>query len=302
MSPLILDPPDVSLWTGDPDVALPGSGLSLSAGLESLYVYGGVTINDRSVVDAYVLTKIEGFDDADVRFAEDDAPGDDGTIPRRSFAGGRTITMAGYVRANNLAKLRDMSTALQLIFSSKTEKPLYVSSPKFPDAQFYVNARKSQKLVIPEEQTPHGHFFRRDFLVTLRCSNPRKFGLEAQYDFVSTDLAGAWSEVFYPHHSGTYTAQPTLRFYSAGGATDVVFANQTNGMALTIDSIPAGQWYEMDVSSKTIYDNTAANARQHFSGSAKYVLYERGDNVVSVSVAGGSGQFYVTSTFNPAYI
>lgn len=303
MSPIILDPPGVDLWSGSTSVYLPGSEISLSAGLESLYTYGGVTLNDRSVHDAYVLTKIEGLDDADLRFAEDDAPGDDGTIPRRSFAGGRTIVLTGYVRSGNLAKLRDMSTALQLIFSRKTEAPLYVSSPRFPSGQFYVNCRKSQKLVIPEEQTPHGQSFRRDFMVTLRASNPRKFLLEAQYDVVSDTLSGgAWSDVLYPYNRGTYTAQPILRFYSESGATDINLTNQTNGMSLTIDEIPAGHFYEMDVDSKTIYDDAAANARQHFSGSTKYVLYEPGSNVVAVSVGAGSGQFYVTSTFDPAFI
>lgn len=291
-----------SLWAGDPAVALPGSGTSLNAGLESTFTYGGMVINDLTVVDDYVLTKIDGLDDGDVRFAEDDAPSDDGTIPRLSFYGGRTIVLTGYINAHNLNKLRDMQTALQLAFSRLTEDALYVTTLSNPSTAFYVNCRKSQKIVMGEVQG--GETFRRDFMVTLRASNPRKFLVDGDFDTLTHGFGagGSLTTSFFTNNVGTFTAQPKIRVYSEGGASDVSLTNNVNGDAFTIDTIAAGRWYEMNVEERRIYDDTGANARAHFSGSAKYVKYDPGINTMTVAVSSGVGFFYLTSTFNPAYI
>lgn len=170
MSPIVLDPPIVGLAGGDPVLAAAGSGLAVPGGVENLIEYGGILFNNTNTVDKIRITEIGGLDDADVRDAREVNPAYHGETPFDAWYGGRTITLTGRIEAYTLEKLRDMQMALRQAFSELEEKPLILRSWN-GSRDVYLNCRKSAAIAMRETQ---GDFrFFRDFMVTLRASNPR---------------------------------------------------------------------------------------------------------------------------------
>jgi hypothetical protein len=168
--PHILYAPPTGLGSGDPNVSLEGTGVSIPRGIEAVYEYDNFIFNDLSVIDKYRVTGIDGFDDADVRDSREENPGEDFETAYDSFYGGRTIVFTGKIEAFRLHKLRDMQTALKNAFADLTEKPLWGLTGS-QDSDFYINCKKLSKIQIDEKQ-PDYRFFR-DFQVTLRASDPR---------------------------------------------------------------------------------------------------------------------------------
>lgn len=298
--PIVVDPPIKGKGSGDALLAESGTGTSLRAGVEAVFGYNGLVLNNRKVIDRYRIQKVLGLDDADVRFQEDEMGYGDGTIPRPSTYAGRTIVLNGRIEAHTLEKLRDMGEALQGAFADiRTERPLTVAAGD-AERDFYVMCRKSQKLVMDDEQVDFRFF--RNFMITLRASNPRKLLVNKTLDVDNTIPASAFSDrtLFIVNNPGTYTAQPTLRMN--GGFTDLTLTNLANGHTFTIDgNIPGGGgFYELDVSRKAIYDQTGASKKGQLSGD--YMLYEPGLNQIVASATGASGTPSILSTFSPAYI
>lgn len=171
---LVIPKPKTGLSSGDPDVALQGTGTSIPPGLESVFEYNGIILNNRLVIDKYRITDIGGFDDADIRDARENNPGSHGETAYNAFYGGRTITLTGRIEAHNVKKLRDMQMALRGAFASLEEKPLYIRGPGGIDNSALIMCRKSQPIQMKEVQ--NSYHPRRDFLISLRASNPRILG------------------------------------------------------------------------------------------------------------------------------
>lgn len=174
MTPILLyseDISDLSKGEGDPDLSVAGTGESVPYGVECLFEYNGLILNDRSVIDKYRIIRIEGLDDADVRDSRENNPSEHGETAYQAFYGGRTIILEGRVEAYELHKLRDMQEALRTAFNELEEKPL-VFNRQNATLDHFIECRKSQKIQWSEEQRHLNHFFR-DFQITLRASNPR---------------------------------------------------------------------------------------------------------------------------------
>lgn len=96
------------------------------AGLAGVYEYNGFVMNDRRVMDRVVLEKVTGFDDPDVRDSREDNPDRDGETAFDAFYSGRTITLQGYIRAGNYARMLYLFGALKSAFNSLTESTLSI--------------------------------------------------------------------------------------------------------------------------------------------------------------------------------
>ena len=75
-------------------------------GVESLFEYNGLLMNDRRWVDQIRITRVGGLDDSDVRDSREANADDDGETSFGGRYGGRTISLTGYVQAGNLEYLR----------------------------------------------------------------------------------------------------------------------------------------------------------------------------------------------------
>ena len=162
----------VGLGTGSSSNGLPGSGHSGPRGIESVIEYNGLYLNVRDWIDTYLVTTIGGLDDADVRDSRELNPGYHGETAFPGYYGGRTITLTGKVYAKTLFKLRDMQQGLRQAFAQlDNELPLVFRTPD-PNLDMMALCRKSQAIQMTDEQRTANHF-ERQFMVTLRASNPR---------------------------------------------------------------------------------------------------------------------------------
>lgn len=175
--PLGLTPPPIGLATGSSSEILIGSGESVPPGLEAIIEFNGIYLNNRSWIDTYIVNQIGGLEDPDLRDDREVNPQQHGETAFDAFYGGRTITLTGYIRAYNIHKLRDMQQALkQALAGLKNEKELILHSWNNPSTDVKILCRKGAPIQMAEIQSVD-NYFRRDFLITLRASNPRFLGI-----------------------------------------------------------------------------------------------------------------------------
>lgn len=183
------------LTTGDPHEHLPGTGASGPRGVEAIFEYNGIVMNDRRLVDTFLVTQIDGFDDADVRDTRDLNPGQHGETPGNSFYGGRTIVLSGKITTRTISKMRDMQQGLRQAFADISKELPLIIRTQDPNKDLMINCKKQMTIRMPEAQdTPNE--FRRSFQITLRASNPRflsvvqenaAISFSSLYDFSESD-------------------------------------------------------------------------------------------------------------------
>lgn len=201
---------------GSPDQALPASLDSAPAGLEAVLEYNGIYLNSKGVVDKYRITNIDGLHDADIRDARENNPSSHGETAFTSYYGGRTISLTGRIEAHNVAKLRAMQQALRTAFSSLEELPLYfrMSNSMY---DHYIECRKSSPIAMAETQQNANNFYR-DFVITLRASDPRFKSVQENSVVIRPNVVG--NPAFYADLS-QWTSFST-------GATGLSFTRSTD--------------------------------------------------------------------------
>lgn len=300
MSPILVTDPPLHQGSGLQDEIMPGSGTALRAGVESTFRYNGLTLNDTSLLDHYRIRAIAGLDDADVKTDSEELADDDGELALSSLYRGRTITLRGMVVAHTLEKLRDMVEALQFAFQDLSPKPLYVMGGDY-QRNFYIMCRKWQKIEMNEEQNDFE--WRREFLVTLRAHNPRKFRImRSLYQDVSLP-AGPFANyrAFSPYNAGTFKAQPILRF-TGGMEAPITVRNDVTGQQLTIDGdVPNGDWWELDIARRSLRNSHGESRLRYLTGN--WIYFEpRSGNPLYLSVGGTSGSPAFTSHHSDSFI
>lgn len=163
---------DNTKWEGDPNHSIAGTGFSVPRGIEAIFSYNGLIMNDRSVFDKYRIMAIDGLADPDVRDTREEKPGEDGEDAYDSYYGGRTIVLTVRVEAYELKKLRDMEEALRTAFATMEEKPLYFLTES-PEKNHYIMCKKSASLTKEEDVQNLNFRHFREWQVTLRASDPR---------------------------------------------------------------------------------------------------------------------------------
>lgn len=207
------------------------------SGLEAEFIYNGLRLNQRlSTVTNYTrykITDIGGFDDAEVRDARELNPARDGELALPAYYGGRTITLAGKIIARNIAELREMQQALRTAFASLSESWMIVRNEPDGSRDLQIAVRKSGPVQMREIQ--NGQYPTRDFLITLRASDPR-FYSSATNTVTRSGLAALTT--FHVFNSGNANSDPLIQitgpFVPTVSGTGQVFAlaNITSGQAL----------------------------------------------------------------------
>lgn len=271
-------------------------------GIEAIIEYNGLYLNNRNYIDTYLVTNIDGIDDADVRFKSEENPGDDGGTPGFSTYGERTIVLQGQIESKTVWKLRDMSVALREAFADlNTEHPLIFHNID-PTYTLKINCRKSQKLQIPEEQTTLNHF-KRTFAIYLRASNPRFLSVDDEYDISMLGSGTTFDAIaFSPHNFGNYTAQPIYTL--TGPMTTFALINETNNQMFSLNqAIPSGEKWILDTRNKRFYEMlTGANKFGAFTDFSQRVVFNKGINNIRVTATGLSSLSSVEYRFNHSYL
>lgn len=176
--PGILPSVTESLSSGSVLKIVQGSGKSAPSGIDAIFGYNGLVMNNRQWADSILITGIDGFSDPDIRDDREVNPQDHGETAFESWYGGRTIVLKGYIRTFTLDKLRDMESAIKSAFMSLEEKPLVIQGRTLPTT-VQIWCKKNAPMQWSEEQT-RDDCFKRDFMITLRASNPRFFSVEEE--------------------------------------------------------------------------------------------------------------------------
>lgn len=99
-------------------------------GVENVFQYRGLSLNDRSTDDHWRIDSVDGFYDLPrARLVEYSRPDRHGVVVEDMYYGGRTINISGRIRAGNAAKLRQMEhTTKALLFYSQLETELRIKN------------------------------------------------------------------------------------------------------------------------------------------------------------------------------
>lgn len=281
--PTIIWEEESGFGDGDPLLSLQGSGTAVPRGVETVFEFNGLKLNDRSVIDKYRIISIDGLDDADVRDSREDNPSEHGETAYNAFYGGRTIALRGRVEAYELNKLRDMQQALRSAFADLNEKRLYFRTGQ-ADLDHFIVCRKFSKNQWAEEQT-HGNLFVRDFLITLRASNPRFLRLMRNEHNV-TGLTADSEELIEVVNYGNFLAQPIIRLH--GPLDKFVLTNTTTGEAFALKSdeaIEDGDYYELNTEKNTFTDSAGNNVFHTIDAAYdSYIQIKPGINTFSLQL------------------
>lgn len=209
------------------------------SGLESEFIYNGLLLNQRSATATnftrYKITDIGGFDDADVRDAREVNPARDGELALPAYYGGRTITFTGKILANNVEQLRRMQQNLRSAFAPLNEAWMVIRNTPVgaSTTDLMIKVRKSAPIQMRESQA--GLYPTRDFMVTLRASDPRFYS--SATNTVACSGSGL-ATVFNTVNDGNANSDPVIRItgplVSVAGGSNPFFGitNSTTGQAI----------------------------------------------------------------------
>lgn len=153
-----------------------GTGKSAPSGIDAIIAYNGLVMNNRKWLDSIIISEIDGMSDADIRDERENNPQEHGETSFESWYGGRTLTLKGFIRAFTLDKLRDIEQGMKTAFLSLEEKPLIIQG-KTLESSVQIYCKKNAPMAWTEVQNRED-MFKRDFMITLRASNPRFLSLE----------------------------------------------------------------------------------------------------------------------------
>lgn len=260
------------------------------SGLEAEITYNGLMLNEQRATAPtgirYQVTDIGGLDDADVRDAREVNPARDGELALPAFYGGRTITLTGKIIAGNIRELRQMQQDLRTAFGPLYEQPLSFSNSTGESVDVQISARKSAPIQMREIQANQNPT--RDFMVTLRASDPRFYSMVTN---TATASGALLATTFNAVNGGNANTDPIIKITGplvsiAGGAFPVFsIANNTSGKTMGF-YLPAST---MATSASVSIVNSKT---RQVSGSLSYSNMMA--NSIFPEVASGSNTFGVT--------
>lgn len=267
------DPYVVGKGGGSPTTIDVGTGAAQPRGIESILEFNGLQLNNRSLLDTYMVTQIDGLSDADVRDSRDVNPGRHGETAFNAYYGGRTIVLTGKVRAHTIQKLRDMQEALRQAFADiSTERALLIGAENSANA-IVIDCKKSQPIAMSEVQ--QDLTYRRDFQVTLRASNPRFLSFNQEWltwTAAAPLTPGDTQGIMTLTNLGNFGAEPVVRIDGpvladvAGGPALKLTATTTRfgvitKRSFTINAKPGskvaiadGSYMELDSAQRTLVE------------------------------------------------
>lgn len=282
-----------------------------------------ISLNDRSnEYERYVVQEIGGLWDADIRFAADSLPDQHGEVPGAAYYGGRTITFSGYIEAPNLYRLREMQHQLKLAMFPLDEFACEIDSGD-TNTSLLFNARKNAMIDGVERQI--NYCYRRDFMISLRMSDPRFYSAEDSSALYQPSLAAilgttfplTFNLVFGTQMSGegqiatagsafsiinegNFDTQPIWIF--DGPLTNPTITHEETGEVMALNlSLSAGDQIVVDTATKTVYDNDGVNRFGIWRKGNHWLRLSPGGNDYIITVASFEGGT-VSVTWRDAFL
>lgn len=311
MGLIALRPYVVGKGGGDPNRIDFGTGRAQPRGVESFLNYDGFLLNNRKLLDTYVITQIDGLADPDVRDSRDVNPGRHGETYFNAYYGGRTIALTGKIRANTIQKLRDMQMELRQAFSDLGDERPLIFGAEDASSAVYLNCKKSQPIAMSEVQADFT--YRRDFQVTLRASNPRFLSYDQEWLTwrATTPLTpGRVVGVIKLTNDGNFGAEPVVQIdgpvlaaVNGGPALKLSAVQNIGGVitrrSFTINARPGttiavakGHYLELDSARRTLVDvglnRVKTNIFDQLDITSDWTEFPPGDSTIELTSYGPS--------------
>jgi hypothetical protein len=280
--PIVLDPPEVTYGSGDPDRYLPGSGVAIpTTVLDTTYEYNGFAFNNRDALDHYFIKKFDGLTDAEVRRSEESNPDRHGMTFFGALYDGKPMSLEGYCLAHTLDKLEDMWFALRNAFDRiDTELPLIGRTDNF-DRDWQIYCAKSGQIAWEDEQTSYE--FKRVFMIPLKATDPRIYSVRQRLASVSLPVSNANTNLTV-RHLGNWR-EATFKLTLVGRQSNVAVTNGATGQVFVLNGlIPAGSTYTIDFDEGTIEDQNGVNRFDQYDHTSDWLhLAPQVDNVLTIA-------------------
>lgn len=333
MTNLITPPGETPVW-------LPKRAVDrLVVGPHSILTRNGLTFNDRSQPDAYIVEDFTGFEKPEGQLNEEANTAEDGAVPYPSFYGGRTMTLTGFIRTGSYPRLLEMTGALEDSLIDLIESPLTIGvnpdSPWFTHPDVSINCRPSDfqidRKLTQEDQTG---VFKRSFTVALRATNPRYLSTvqksitiqpifitqlgrsyDRTYDLAYTTYMNAAGDPVslgnnqeVVDNAGNWPALPVIRFN--GPMDGITLVNEANDQMVRLTGlVSANDWIEVDVARGKVYDLAGNNRFPSFDTTSdwmrlpgKRLPLTTGDSPISLGVTSFDGDSSVVVTWSDTWI
>lgn len=266
----------IGLGIGSSIERIIGTKLSGPSGIEAIIEYSGLYLNDRSWIDTYVVETIDGIDDADIRDVREEFPGDHGELLGASFYGGRTIVLSGYIETKTIWKMRDMIQAMRFAFADITQEKPLIFHHYDPEYTLQVNCKKSQKLMIQDQQTTLNET-KRTFSITLRASNPRFLSRDEIYSSIDFSTSTYDDIAFSAVNNGNFVAQP--QFNITGPFDTLILTNEANNRSFELlTDIPSGEEWIFDTAThRVIRESDGVSKYASLTDTSEEILFESVD-------------------------
>lgn len=153
-------------------------------GLEAIHTWdaddAAFLMNDKDNWPMVKVRKIDGLRSlAEMDAVSDAKSGKLGEFPRASVRSGRTVVYSGSVMARSLAGLRELEANMLAAFNANSEKEMLIQPSPYYDTGSRKFSARAVDLQIPDEQTAPptalSYGYERDFILTLRLSDPRLY-------------------------------------------------------------------------------------------------------------------------------
>jgi hypothetical protein len=267
---------------------------SVPTGIESVYQYNGITMNDTSVYDKIRLLRIEGLADADVRDQRQLHPTRHGEVSLRALYGGRTVTLTGRFEAFSLNKLREMIMAFKTAFAPLEERDLLVLTGLGMARDHVITCRKVQPIQMTEEQRDFN--FWREFALTLRASDPRIKSRE----IITTSASGLGStstggSIMQLTNRGNFTSLPTIVLTGPMTNPQIGIGQWQGGLPLKLAlTLAAGEQRTIDTAQRLISDGNGASRFGEYVIGSSWLELPPGTSDINLWASGMTGASSIT--------
>jgi hypothetical protein len=281
-------------------------------GLEVQFTYNNLTMNANkfnhtafaAAGGAYYIDEIGGLDDADIRSGAEARPDSDGENPLNSYYGGKTITLSGWILAQNMYQLRIFQQNLREAFGLNliTELPLTMSTGIAAN-DIFLNCRKNSPLQMREaKRTTVAQHARREFMISLRASYP--FWQSSTQASVASATNPANLATISTPNNGNYYAWPVITIHGPFSAGLQI--TNTNGRFIKLDTaLLSTNTLVIDTRRRTVLDSQNANANRYtyLDPTTTWPYLDPGaQNFTLSGVAGGSAVSQVTIAYRHAFL
>jgi Siphovirus-type tail component, C-terminal domain len=277
---------------------------------------GDLVIHDITQSDdlGYALhTPVSGLDFPAIRLAQQDKPGEHGSLISNQLYGGRQVDLTGIVWGDDLVtynlRRRQLQAAIRIIRNNFMSEALLC---KFTtdDGLLFQFSPFASKLKMDDELPTHANF-----MLTLTDPDPNIYDQNLSSVVISPPSGGgAVYPVTYPvlyepstggsgnaNNIGDANTYPI--FYFNGPLTNPLLLNLATGETFQVNAtIPAGHQLVVDMAKKTMVLDGITNWMFSFVQSNTWISFVPGNNVLILTTSDSDDSGVLNIAFRSAFI